>query len=44
VLERCDQALSIAASVRKEKDNASDHYIEKAIRELEYYESKYDLS
>jgi len=44
VLERCDQALLYAAIARKEKDDASDRDIERAIRELEYYESKYGLS
>jgi len=44
VLERCDQALLNAATARREKDDASDDDIERAIRELEFYELKYGLS
>jgi len=44
VLEICDQALLHAASARKEKDDASNDDIERAIRELEYYGVTYGLS
>ena len=44
MLEICDQALLNAASARKEKDDASNDDIERAIRELEYYGATYGLS
>jgi hypothetical protein len=44
VLEICDQALLNAASARKEKDDASDDDINRAIRKLEYYEATYGSS
>ena len=44
VLEICDQALLNAANARKDKDDASDDDIERAIRELEYYGLTYRLS
>jgi hypothetical protein len=43
VLEICDSALVKAASTRKEKDDASDDDIERAIRELEHYKVTYGL-